>query len=308
MLRKTNKSDKASILQRNLFVALGSVEMIALARFMSIIHLSVSMPFRWLAGKTHELRNYDWGPMSMARVIDTLREKMSMIAGKPSLIHNETFMLDIFNEYRDELPPFQEYWDEIFTQKKISVVNRKSGTKELQFDHIRKVLWRPTQKADKQAKKQMTRITGIGCAAVVKEIDDEKKTTYKYSKASKSEFSWAYYPAQSRKDMLQCKATNDDAESALGGTTHQVQRFGRITVAAAGAIGDAWRNRFLHRPTAKKDKAKGMFHQFDEILRYAIVEVAMKDTPKTRAANDEAMKLQQKAKQARENIKKEANM
>ena len=139
-LRKTNTSDKASILQRNLFVALGSVEMIALARFMSIIHVSVSMPFRWLAGKTHKLAEYDWGPMSMARVIDTLREKMSMIAAKPSLIHNEGFMLNIFEKYRLELPPFQEYWDEMFTKKRVSVVNRKSGTKELHFDQIKKVL------------------------------------------------------------------------------------------------------------------------------------------------------------------------
>ena len=106
-LRKTNTSDKVSILQRNLFVALGSVEMIALARFMSIIHVSVSMPFRWLAGKTHKLAEYDWGLMSMARVIDTLQEKMSMIAAKPSLIHNEGFMLNIFEKYRLELPPFQ---------------------------------------------------------------------------------------------------------------------------------------------------------------------------------------------------------
>ena len=95
----------------------------------------------------------------------------------------------------------------------------------------------------------------------------------------------------------------------MGGTTHQVQRFGRINLAAAGAISDARRNGFLHRPTSKKDKkTKGMFHQFDEILRYAIVKVAMKDTPKTRAANDETMKLQQRAKQVRENLKKERNM
>lgn len=46
MLKKTEKNNKASILQRNLFIALGSVEMIALARLLSIIHISVCMPFR----------------------------------------------------------------------------------------------------------------------------------------------------------------------------------------------------------------------------------------------------------------------
>ena len=50
MLKKTGKNDKASLLQRNLLVVLGSVEMIALARLLYIIHISVCMPFRWLLG------------------------------------------------------------------------------------------------------------------------------------------------------------------------------------------------------------------------------------------------------------------
>ena len=67
MLEKTGKNYKSSLLQRNLFVVLGSVEMIALARLLYIIHISVCMPFRWLAGKTHRLKEYkDWGPPSMA--------------------------------------------------------------------------------------------------------------------------------------------------------------------------------------------------------------------------------------------------
>ena len=77
MLRKhcrCNSNEKASLLQQNLFVALTSEEMIALSRLLSILHISVCMPFRWLAGKTHELKAYGldfgWGAMSMSRVID----------------------------------------------------------------------------------------------------------------------------------------------------------------------------------------------------------------------------------------------
>ena len=43
----------------------------------------------------------------MAWVIDTLREKMNAISEKPELILNEKFMIDIFKEDREELPPFQ---------------------------------------------------------------------------------------------------------------------------------------------------------------------------------------------------------
>ena len=120
MLKKTGKNDKASLLQRNLFVFLGSVEMIDLDCLLSIIHMSVCMPFRWLAWKTHSLKEYkNWGPPSMARVIDMLREKMNAIPEKPELILNEQFIIDIFKEYREELPPFQAYWDEMFNNKQM---------------------------------------------------------------------------------------------------------------------------------------------------------------------------------------------
>jgi len=129
MLRKThrgNGNEMASILQQNLFVALTSTEMIALSRLLSIFHISVCMPFRWLAGKTHELRDFGsdvgWGAMSMSRVIDTLYDKMKELYMTPSLIVDDEFMMGIFNEYVEELPPFQEYWNLTFKKKQMSVV------------------------------------------------------------------------------------------------------------------------------------------------------------------------------------------
>ena len=64
-----------SVLQMNLFVAMKSSEILALVRLLAILHLSVCMPHRWLAGNTHKLRKHNWGPMSMGRVIDTLEKK-----------------------------------------------------------------------------------------------------------------------------------------------------------------------------------------------------------------------------------------
>ena len=117
MLKKTRKNDKSSLLQRNLFFVIGYVEMIALDRLLSIIHISVCMPLRCIAGKTHRLKEYNnWGPPSMARAIEKLREKMNAISEKSELIINELFMIDILKEYREDLPPFQEYWDEMFNK------------------------------------------------------------------------------------------------------------------------------------------------------------------------------------------------
>ena len=109
-LRKPHSADKASILQQNLFVVLSSSEMIALARLLSILHISVVMPFRYLAGKTHTLHEHNWGAADMGRVLDTLNSKLETIIQKPELIVDDAFMMDIFEEYRRELPPsFKKY-------------------------------------------------------------------------------------------------------------------------------------------------------------------------------------------------------
>ncbi len=148
--RRGNSNDKASILQQNWFVALTSEEMIALSRLLAIFHISVSVPFRGLSGKTHELKDYGtdfgWGAMSMSCVMDTLYEKMNELRKSPSLIVNDGFMMSICNEYLLELPPFEEYWKVTFEKKQMFVVarSRKDGTKVVHMALLRKELYSPT--------------------------------------------------------------------------------------------------------------------------------------------------------------------
>ena len=44
-----------NILQENLFTILTSMEMVALARVMAIIHYKIALTMRWLAGNTHHM-------------------------------------------------------------------------------------------------------------------------------------------------------------------------------------------------------------------------------------------------------------
>ncbi len=46
------------ILMKNLFIILQSVEIIALFRVLSILHIPICIPTRWLAGKTQELAEF----------------------------------------------------------------------------------------------------------------------------------------------------------------------------------------------------------------------------------------------------------
>ena len=104
--------------------------------------------------------------------------------------------------------------------------------------------------------------------------------------------------------MLGNTATNDEAESTLGGTTANIQQFGRIALSSAGAVSDMKQNAFLRRDmistkTNPTINPSGLFHQFPHELRQAIVRVAMKDAPATRIRNNEDLALQAKARHAK---------
>ena len=270
---RSNSNEMASILQQNLFVALTSTEMIALSRLLSIFHISVCMPFRWLAGKTHELRDFGidggWGAMSMSRVIDTLYDKMKELYTTPRLIVDDEFMMGIFNEYVEELPPFQEYWNLTFKKKQMSVVarSRKDGTKVVHMAMLRNELFSPLTPTNIKTTDMVVTLAEAAAKTICDELMNESKATYKYTNQSRSEYSYNHCRDEKKRAMLGMRATNDEAESALGGATAQVQQYGRINISSAAAISDINRNKYLQRHYAlarKKESAtsQGLFHGF----------------------------------------------
>ena len=123
---------------------------------------------------------------------------MNAISEINELILNEQFMIDIFKEYCEDLPPFQAYWDEMFNKEQMSVVARQSGLKVMQLADFKKSLFKPSRKTDKQARKRLLLLAPISTRTMVKDIEDKKKSTYKYTKYSKSKHSWEKCPDQTK--------------------------------------------------------------------------------------------------------------
>ena len=147
-------------------------------------------------------------------------------------------MINIFKEFRDELPPFQEYWELTFKKKQMSVVARKSGAKVAHFAMLLKHVFSPTRSTIKKTKARVIQLAAIAADAILTELHDEKKATNKYLSSSGSEYSWDFCSEERKKALLGTTATNDQAESTLGGCTSQVQRFGRIALSSAVAVSD----------------------------------------------------------------------
>ena len=86
------------ILEKNLWLVLRSVEFVALLRVLSILHLSVCMPMRWLAGNCGALEEYDFGVSDMPAALDLMDNKMADIVEDGSLLLSDDFMMSMFDD------------------------------------------------------------------------------------------------------------------------------------------------------------------------------------------------------------------
>ena len=90
---------------------------------------------RWLAGKTHKLKEFpvgappeeQWCTWSMVRVLYTLHEKLGEIIVFPSIFLSEKYMMILFYEYANDLPPFKYYLQPMLNNNTMMVKNRTTG-------------------------------------------------------------------------------------------------------------------------------------------------------------------------------------
>jgi len=78
----------------------------------------------------------------------------------------------------------------------------------------------------------------LGMEALLRELEDQTKATYKYLSVTGSPFAYDHCPEDVKTAMLGMLAVNDLAESSFSGVTAQVQCYGRIGMHAAAAVSD----------------------------------------------------------------------
>ena len=74
-------------------VVLTSEEVIVLVCCLFILHISICMPFYWLAGKTHTLADHNWSMRKVYITIDRLHDALVEIEKDGKKILDEDFML-----------------------------------------------------------------------------------------------------------------------------------------------------------------------------------------------------------------------
>jgi len=137
---------------------------------------------------------------------------------------------------------------------------------------------------------------------ILDELHDEKKATWKYLSISGSESSFQGCPKEVKEGLHGRDATNDRSENALGGTAHQLQKYGRIGIANAAAVSNAKTNGYFCRFSVNGNKMKGMFHQFDPKMCECLLTVAIEDAPATISTNRDDLDKQREAKRKKEEM------
>ena len=298
------------ILQENLFIVLSSLEMIAVSRFFSILHVSIVIPFRWLSGKTHTLGQHNWGARSMGRAVDILHTACGQLLDDIKMIHDKKFMMSLFDDIANEIPEFKEFLTYKFEEKMTEFI-ASSQTKSIPYSKLIDELFAPQDDDNKDSTEILEKVGLLGIEALLRELEDETKATYKYLSVSGSPFSYDHCPADIKKAMIGMMAVNDLAESSFAGVTAQVQCYGRIGMHAAAAVSDMQRNDFLSRPTSKKsisNNERGLFQCLPEELKITAVMVAMEDAPATRKSNVASVEAQRAMKAQKEELKKQKEL
>lgn len=234
---------------------------------------------------------------------------MYLLKERPSLITSDQFMMSIFQEFVDELPPFKDYLREVFHERRTCVVDRDSGAKVAHINMARQELFEPKSETNIDSTPRLIELARIAAERYIVELEDPKKATYFYLDISGSLLCWAKCPPEHHERTKGCYATNDLCESALGGTTANIQKYDMISHKAAASVSDSSRNGWFNRgvipspkrrkradtesdaePAKKKPrKGKGLFHQFPVALQTAIVSTGLKDAPAAHAQNAEEL-------------------
>jgi hypothetical protein len=84
-------------------------------------------------------------------------------------------MMNIFEEYRNELPPFKDYWELMYDKKQMKVVCRTDGSSVVHYKRIHNCLFHPFKRSDVETAEQVIELSGVATEALLRELLDEKK-------------------------------------------------------------------------------------------------------------------------------------
>eukprot|EP00956_Cyclotella_meneghiniana_P014747 scaffold22205_cov76-Cyclotella_meneghiniana.AAC.14 len=295
-----------NILQTKLYIMLRSAEVVALLRVLSILHISICVPTRWLAGKSHELKEYNFGYYDMGKALDLMETAFESIINDGSLIYDEDFMMNsIFAEISDTVDPFREYLQYMWVKKSGYTVAGPRDEKVLPVDELRAALFYPSRADIMQTDDLCTELGVVSAMAFLKEFRDTTKATHNYLSSIDGRYSLKTISNETRKAGLGKEASNSTSESDFASAKQAVKDYGTLRLDSAAACGQTRTNDDFGRchdlliNISKKDGMNAqrgtLFNLREELIR-SLFYAAKKGAPRLRKRHDNALNILNQAK------------
>ena len=311
----SNKTD--NILQTTLFVVLECVEMIAQVRVASIFFISVIVPWRWLAGKCHELGHNDWGEKDMSVICDLVYDAFALIEEDGEKLLDEEFIMNIFSPLYNQLPEFEEYLTWYFEEKAsypVGITNDEERI--LAMDEARAELFYPTQACNRQSNEFCHRLAENIGSRVCSEMEDPRKSLHLHLSKCDGEFSKKMTSEEVRVASIGMRANNDPSEQMFGCFSEAHEKGGGMGLNESAGQGQSWYNKdYLcgadHLVTGKRIQAEidgedaepvelGLFHELPSELTDSLIAVSKKNAHQVRRTFNDSLKRQSAARELKQ--------
>jgi hypothetical protein len=295
MLMFTNECLYSSdnLLQRCLFIALGSMEVIAVLRVASILFLAVVVPLRWLAGHTHELMEYGWGERDMGRAVQMLYNAFQSIEEDGSLLLDEDYIMNIFSPFYAEIPPFKEYLDYFLRQKEGNVNGSDAAdARVLPIDEAMVELFWPQRVENRQTTEYCHELAVGVAMTLLTELTNPKKSTHNY--INDGALAYAKLTQKEKDASLGKRANNDPSEGNFATFTDVLCTSNRISLGSAAGIGQTRYNKDMNRNHHKlvtgrkynesesKELEIGIYHCIHEKLQNSLLASGKRNSKRDR--------------------------
>ena len=294
--------------------------MVALLWVLSILHIAICLPTRWLAGNAKDLGQYGFCYYDMGSVLDLMEDRFEEISSDGSLMMNEDYMMDMFSSIAIKVDPFAEYLEFMFTEKQSKPVTgcKSNDGKILPYDELRAELFYPSRIDIRQTDGLVSRLGEEAATTFLIEFCDTSKATSAYLSSIGGKFSKSKLSDQDRMAGMNKDASNSISESNHASSTHSLKTSGTIWIDSAAGEGQTCANNDFGRGheamvTAragrggKLERVFGTFHSLPAELQETIIIAAKRGASKIKKSHDVALAAQKAARLKKEEIAHKEN-
>ena len=152
--------------------------MVSLLRVLSILHIYLCLPLRWLSGNYGDLGKYSFGVVDIPKAVDLMDKAFAEITKDGNLMLDDDFKMNIIEPLAKKIKPFKEYLNYMFEERQSCTVGPQAEQDKLYpYYLLRAELYFPKKKEILQSDTFSALISVEASSEFRVEFRDKRKAT-----------------------------------------------------------------------------------------------------------------------------------